>query len=114
MNRKCFPVIQAPAVLLLDELTSFLDAGDQAAVLKAVRGAVDAGGVTAIWVCCHNLRHFVTSDGLGAPETGGIWLCPSISPKVLSDELMFDSWQPQPTPLPPPAPRPIEAGSVRY
>jgi ABC-type cobalamin/Fe3+-siderophores transport system ATPase subunit len=37
-------------VLLLDELTSFLDAGDQASVLAAVRAAVDAGGVTAVWV----------------------------------------------------------------
>jgi ABC-type cobalamin/Fe3+-siderophores transport system ATPase subunit len=41
---------QAPAVLLLDELTSFLDAGDQASVLAAVRAAVDASGVTAVWV----------------------------------------------------------------
>ncbi len=37
-------------MLLLDELTSFLDAGDQAAVLRAVRTAVDGGGVTAVWV----------------------------------------------------------------
>lgn len=44
------PSNQAPAVLLLDELTSFLDAGDQASVLAAVRAAVDAGGVTAVWV----------------------------------------------------------------
>lgn len=43
-------ILQAPAVLLLDELTSFLDEGDQQSVLKAVRAAVDAGGVTAVWV----------------------------------------------------------------
>ncbi len=42
--------LQAPAVLLLDELTSFLDEGDQESVLRAVRAAVDAAGVTAIWV----------------------------------------------------------------
>jgi hypothetical protein len=44
------PSPKAPAVLLLDELTSFLDARDQASVLAAVRAAVDAGGVTAVWV----------------------------------------------------------------
>ena len=55
---------QAPAVLLLDELTSFLDAGDQAAVLRAVRSAVDAGGVTAVWV-----RRF--RRHLGPRLTGG-------------------------------------------
>ena len=37
-------------MLLLDELTSFLDAGDQRSVLSAVRAAVDTGGVTAVWV----------------------------------------------------------------
>ena len=42
--------LQAPAVLLLDELTSFLDEGDQRSVLAAVRAAIDAGGVTAVWV----------------------------------------------------------------
>lgn len=45
--------LQAPAVLLLDELTSFLDGGDQAAVLRAVRAAVDTTGVTAVWVRSH-------------------------------------------------------------
>ena len=48
-------------MLLLDELTSFLDAGDQAAVLRAVRNAVDSGGVTAVWV-------------RGAPWAVCVWL----------------------------------------
>lgn len=52
--------LQAPAVLLLDELTSFLDGGDQAAVLRAVRAAVDTTGVTAVWVGHrHTTRSFV-------------------------------------------------------
>lgn len=37
-------------MLLLDELTSFLDEGDQRSVLAAVRAAVDAEGITAVWV----------------------------------------------------------------
>ena len=42
---------QRPAVLLLDELTTFLDGEDQGAVLAAVRALTrpDAG-VTALWV----------------------------------------------------------------
>ncbi len=45
-------------VLLLDELTTFLDSADQQGVLKAVRGLVGSQGsetVTALWVrasCC--------------------------------------------------------------
>lgn len=42
-----------PQVLLLDELTTFLDSTDQDSVLKAVRGIIDAQGpdpVTALWV----------------------------------------------------------------
>ena len=40
-------------VLLLDELTTFLDSADQEGVLKAVRGVVGLQGqssVTALWV----------------------------------------------------------------
>jgi len=40
-------------VLLLDELTTFLDSADQQGVLKAVRGLVGSQGsesVTALWV----------------------------------------------------------------
>ena len=38
-------------VLLLDELTTFLDADDQRSVLDAIRAAVDGPQrVTALWV----------------------------------------------------------------
>jgi ABC-type transport system involved in cytochrome bd biosynthesis fused ATPase/permease subunit len=37
-------------ILLLDELTTFLDAEDAAGVLAAVRAAVAARGVAALWV----------------------------------------------------------------
>jgi hypothetical protein len=41
-------------VLLLDELTTFLDADDQRGVLEAVRAAVDGPErVTALWVRLH-------------------------------------------------------------
>ena len=42
---------QRPAVLLLDELTTFLDGADQGAVLATVRALTRPGaGVTALWV----------------------------------------------------------------
>ena len=42
---------QRPTVLLLDELTTFLDGEDQGAVLAAVRALTRPGaGVTALWV----------------------------------------------------------------
>ena len=42
---------QQPAVLLLDELTTFLDGEDQRAVLRTVRQlASPAAGVTVLWV----------------------------------------------------------------
>lgn len=50
---------ESAQVLLLDELTTFLDPGDQAAVLRAVRAAV--GGprnVTALWVRLHHISSF--------------------------------------------------------
>ena len=43
---------QRPQVLLLDELTTFLDGEDQSTVLAAVRALTRPGaGVTALWVC---------------------------------------------------------------
>ncbi len=48
---------QRPMVLLLDELTTFLDGEDQGAVLAAVRALTRPGaGVTALWVRsrCHS------------------------------------------------------------
>ena len=57
------------SLLLLDELTTFLDAEDQWAVLNAVRGLISAGGVaadggvTALWVT-HRLEEAAEADGL--------------------------------------------------
>jgi hypothetical protein len=54
----CTSVLLAQ-VLLLDELTTFLDADDQRSVLDAVRAAVDGPQrVTALWVrrSCRHIR----------------------------------------------------------
>ena len=49
-------------VLLLDELTTFLEAEDQAAVMRAVRAAVDGPErVTALWVT-HRLEELHQAD----------------------------------------------------
>jgi energy-coupling factor transport system ATP-binding protein len=68
---------QAPAVLLLDELTTFLDGGDAAGVLAAVRAAVRGGGsegsapVTALWVT-HRLDELRHADGATLMEGGRV------------------------------------------
>ena len=44
-------LVENPRVLLLDELTTFLDEADQAGVVRAVRNVVDSDSkVTAVWV----------------------------------------------------------------
>ena len=43
-------LVEKPQVLLLDELTTFLDEADQAGVVRAVRRAVDETGAAAVWV----------------------------------------------------------------
>ena len=45
-------LVEEPELLLLDELTTFLDEADQKGVIAAVRRAVDEsdGAVTAVWV----------------------------------------------------------------
>ena len=47
------PALLPAQVLLLDELTTFLDTSDQQNVLQAVRNVVDTASapVTALWVC---------------------------------------------------------------
>jgi len=58
--------------LLLDELTTFLDPGDQAAVLECVRAAVDGPGrVTALWVT-HRLEELGRADGASLMEAGRV------------------------------------------
>lgn len=71
-------LVQAPAVLLLDELTSFLDGGDQAAVLRAVRAAVDTTGVTAIWVT-HRLEELQWADGASFMDGGRVAVSGSVA-----------------------------------
>ena len=55
-------LVESPRVLLLDELTTFLDEADQAGVVQAVRKVVDsAEKVTAVWVT-HRLEELEHAD----------------------------------------------------
>lgn len=55
-------LVESPRVLLLDELTTFLDEADQAGVMRAVKGLVDSGDkVTAVWVT-HRLEELQHAD----------------------------------------------------
>ncbi|XP_051226790.1 ABC transporter I family member 10 [Lolium perenne] len=61
---------EASKVLLLDELTTFLDEYDQMGVVKAVRNSVTAGGeVAALWVT-HRLEELKYADGAIYMEDG--------------------------------------------
>ncbi|DBB18622.1 hypothetical protein WJX82_006972 [Trebouxia sp. C0006] len=65
---------ECPKVLLLDELTTFLDSADQQGVLKAVRGLVGSQGsetVTALWVT-HRLEELQWADTASYMEHGQI------------------------------------------
>ncbi|WVZ68683.1 hypothetical protein U9M48_017594 [Paspalum notatum var. saurae] len=63
---------EASKVLLLDELTTFLDEYDQMGVIKAVRNSVDADGeVAALWVT-HRLEELKYADGAIYMEDGQI------------------------------------------
>lgn len=65
---------EASKVLLLDELTTFLDEGDQMGVIEAVRKVV--GGpqaVTALWVT-HRLEELEYADGAVYMENGTVIL----------------------------------------
>lgn len=68
---------QAPSVLLLDELTTFLDGDDAAGVMAAVRAAIRAGAapgaqpVTALWVT-HRLDELRHADGASLMEGGKV------------------------------------------
>lgn len=62
----------APRVLLLDELTTFLDAEDAQTVLKVVREVVSKdGSVTAIWVT-HRMEELPFADHVTYMEDGKI------------------------------------------
>ncbi|PRQ19581.1 putative polyamine-transporting ATPase [Rosa chinensis] len=61
---------EACKVLLLDELTTFLDERDQVGVIKAVRRSLDSSGeVTALWVT-HRLEELEYADGAVYMENG--------------------------------------------
>ncbi|CAJ1974876.1 unnamed protein product [Sphenostylis stenocarpa] len=63
---------EACKVLLLDELTTFLDETDQVGVIKAVRNSVDTSAeVTALWVT-HRLEELEFADGAIYMEDGKV------------------------------------------
>ena len=65
-------LVENPRVLLLDELTTFLDEADQAGVVRAVRNVVDSDSrVTAIWVT-HRLEELRHCDAACYMEDGRV------------------------------------------
>lgn len=59
-------------VLLLDELTTFLDENDQIGVIKALKNSIDASNeITALWVT-HRLEELEYADGAIYMEDGRI------------------------------------------
>ncbi|XP_019235587.1 PREDICTED: ABC transporter I family member 10, chloroplastic [Nicotiana attenuata] len=63
---------EACKVLLLDELTTFLDETDQIGVIKAVRNSMDTSKeITALWVT-HRLEELEYADGAVYMEDGRI------------------------------------------
>ncbi|GFQ00962.1 ABC transporter i family member 10 chloroplastic [Phtheirospermum japonicum] len=61
---------EACKVLLLDELTSFLDENDQVGVLRAVKSSLaSSSGTTALWVT-HRLEELEYADGAVYMEDG--------------------------------------------
>ncbi|XP_060169592.1 ABC transporter I family member 10 [Lycium barbarum] len=63
---------EACKVLLLDELTTFLDETDQIGVIKAMRNSMDTSkGITALWVT-HRLEELEFADGAVYMEDGKI------------------------------------------
>ncbi|XP_057543750.1 ABC transporter I family member 10 isoform X2 [Amaranthus tricolor] len=63
---------EACKVLLLDELTTFLDESDQIGVIKAVKNSLTSSGdVTALWVT-HRLEELEYADGAIYMEDGRV------------------------------------------
>ncbi|KAL2906815.1 ABC transporter I family member 10 [Bienertia sinuspersici] len=63
---------EACKVLLLDELTTFLDESDQLGVVKAVKNSLTSSGeVTALWVT-HRLEELEYADGAIYMEDGRV------------------------------------------
>ena len=64
-------LVENPEVLLLDELTTFLDEADQAGVVAAVRKTVNDTGAAAVWVT-HRLEELEHCDMAAYMENGVI------------------------------------------
>lgn len=64
-------LVERPSVLLLDELTTFLDGTDQMHVLKAVRRIVTETGITAVWVT-HRLEELSHADAVSYMDGGRV------------------------------------------
>jgi energy-coupling factor transport system ATP-binding protein len=64
-------LVENPSVLLLDELTTFLDGKDQMNVLRTVRNIVRDSGITAVWVT-HRLEELDYADSVSYMEGGRI------------------------------------------
>ncbi|XP_072972590.1 ABC transporter I family member 10 isoform X1 [Typha angustifolia] len=82
---------EACKVLLLDELTTFLDEYDQIGVIKAVKSSVAATGeVAALWVT-HRLEELKYADGAIYMEDGQIMIQGNISSvsKYLKEKQAF-------------------------
>ncbi|GKE53520.1 ABC transporter I family member 10-like protein [Tanacetum coccineum] len=65
-------LVEECKVLLLDELTTFLDEGDQLGVIKAVKNTLSSSeDVTALWVT-HRLEELEYADGAVYMEDGRV------------------------------------------
>ncbi|CAH1444260.1 unnamed protein product [Lactuca virosa] len=65
-------LVEECKVLLLDELTTFLDQSDQIGVIKAVKNTLNScGDVTALWVT-HRLEEMKYADGAVYMEDGRV------------------------------------------
>eukprot|EP00898_Chlorokybus_atmophyticus_P008221 jgi/Chlat1/83/Chrsp1S08788 len=62
---------ERPDILLLDELTTYLDDADQATVLDSVKSLVTRKHVTALWIT-HRLEELKWADGAAYMENGKI------------------------------------------
>lgn len=83
---------EACKVLLLDELTTFLDGSDQIGVIKAVKKSVGSSkDVTALWVT-HRLEELEYADGAIYMEDGRVIMCGDASRIMDSIEAMKASY----------------------
>ena len=66
-------LVENPDILLLDELTTFLDGNDQMNVVRSVKNIVDTSGgrVTALWVT-HRMEELEYADAVSYMEDGKI------------------------------------------